>query len=66
MMNLSWSRVVSHANKSIEDGRTALETARADQIPALQARISAWREVLDLPTTLESADDSAAISTYHA
>lgn len=53
----SWGAVASHAEERIASVRTALETASADTIPALQAEVRVLRSILALPTTLSPKID---------
>lgn len=64
MIHVPWPAVVQHAQTQIEEARGALERAEIDRIPAIQARIAVWREVLDLPERLKNTRISDEISTY--
>lgn len=48
----TWQRITLHANERIEALRSSLEVAKPDMIPALQAEVRVWRQVLDLPNML--------------
>lgn len=50
--DITWPKIERHARERIEELRSSLEAAPADAVPALQAEIRVWRQVLDLPVTL--------------
>ncbi|WP_226018420.1 hypothetical protein [Novosphingobium sp. FKTRR1] len=64
-INLAWPVVKRHAQGRIEDLRDMLERSDPASIPAIQASIKTWREVIDLPTTIMADDLEPPVSAYN-
>lgn len=45
----SWSDIIAHAKKRIEELRDTIESAPETSVSALQGEVRAWRQVLKMP-----------------